>query len=103
MGSKNFAEINLSNIWVTCGSDRIDWEVITAFVNKGATFMANWGMSEIGPCAINTVFSNIDYVKNYISLAPSNLTIIGENFYFLPPSYSSSLSFSLSIHSIEIS
>ena len=25
--------------------------------------------------------SNIDYVKNYISLAPSNLTIIGENFY----------------------
>ena len=81
MSSKNFSEINLSNIWITCGSDRIDWDVITAFVNKGATFMANWGMSEIGPCAINTVFSNIDSVENYTSLTSSNLTIIGENFY----------------------
>ncbi|MDA7835378.1 AMP-binding protein [Methylophilaceae bacterium] len=81
INSKNFNEMDLSNIWITCGSDCVDWESIKAFVRRGATFMANWGMSEIGPCAINIIFSNEDSINDYISLAPNNLPIMGENFY----------------------
>ena len=57
MSSKNFNEMDLSKIWITCGSDCVDWKSINAFVKRGATFMVNWGMSEIGPMAINKTFT----------------------------------------------
>ena len=47
--TKGFANLNLKGIWITCGSDPVEWYIIESFVKKGATFMANWGMSEIGP------------------------------------------------------
>ena len=81
MSSKNFNEMDLSKIWITCGSDCVDWKSINAFVKRGATFMVNWGMSEIGPCAINITFSNEDTIKEYTSLEPNSLPIMGENFY----------------------
>lgn len=68
MGTKAFADANLSGLWVTCGSDIVDWKTITAFVERGATFMTNWGMTEVGPIAINTTFDNIEKVKEYSSL-----------------------------------
>ena len=43
--------------------------------------MANWGMSEIGPCAINTVFDNLEYVERHQEWAPKGLPIMGENLY----------------------
>ena len=43
--------------------------------------MVNWGMSEVGPCAINITFSNESSINEYISLAPNSLSIMGENFY----------------------
>ena len=63
MKTKNFWKSNLKGIWITCGSDPVEWDIIETFVNKGATFMTNWGMTEVGPCAINTVFSNIEQVQ----------------------------------------
>ena len=30
--------------------------VIISFIKKGCIFMVNWGMTEIGPCAINKTF-----------------------------------------------
>lgn len=63
MRTKGFKDLDLSGIWVTCGSDPVEWNIIEAFVNRGATFMANWGMSEIGPCAINRVFRNIEDIE----------------------------------------
>ena len=81
MSHRDFNEIDLSKIWITCGSDCVDWETIRAFVNRGATFMVNWGMSEIGPCAINIVFSKDNSIDDYISLAQNSLSIMGENFY----------------------
>lgn len=83
MNTKYFSKMDLSNIWITCGSDDVPWETILAFVKQGATFMANWGMSEVGPCAINTVFSNLEYVNEHISWAPNNLPILGEDMYCL--------------------
>ena len=63
MRTKGFKDLDLTGIWVTCGSDPVEWNIIEAFVNRGATFMANWGMSEIGPCAINRVFRTIEDIE----------------------------------------
>lgn len=81
MKTKNFYNLDLSNVWVTVGSDPVTWDIIEAFVKQGATFMANWGMSEIGPCAINTVFRNMDDVVYYQEHAIPGATILGDRFY----------------------
>ena len=56
MLTKSFQELNLKGVWITCGSEPVDWELITKFVEKGCQFMVNWGMTEIGPCAINIFY-----------------------------------------------
>ena len=43
--TKGWRDLDLTGLWVTCGSDRVPWHLISAFVNKGATFMSNWGMT----------------------------------------------------------
>ena len=64
-----------------------DWYIINAFVRKGATFMTNWGMTEIGPCAINTVFDSIDKVEEYRSKIVHGIDgqisypLLGDRFY----------------------
>ena len=42
--------------------------------------MVNWGMTEIGPCAINTVFKDIDAVKDYKKRALEG-TLMGDDVY----------------------
>lgn len=79
--TKCFTMMDLSHLWITCGSDIVPYETIKSFVRQGATFMANWGMSEIGPCAINTVFDNLEYVERHQEWAPKGLPIMGENLY----------------------
>lgn len=79
MLTKSFWNLDLSNLWVTCGADPVPWDVIEAFVNQGAVFMTNWGMSEVGPIAINTVFDNLEKVKKYKNICPSNASILGDN------------------------
>lgn len=80
MLTKGWENANLSGIWVTCGSDPVTWDMIESFVNRGATFMANWGMSEIGPVAINSIFDNIEKVKHVKSFCPDNCTIMGDTY-----------------------
>ena len=63
--TKSFKNLDLNNIWITCGSEPINWNLITDFVKKGCTFMVNWGMTEVGPCAINTVFKDLEKVYEY--------------------------------------
>jgi acyl-coenzyme A synthetase/AMP-(fatty) acid ligase len=77
MKTKGWRTVDLTGIWITCGSDPVPWDTISAFVEKGATFMANWGMTEVGPCAINTVFETLDKVEEY----KHELTILGDRFY----------------------
>jgi acyl-CoA synthetase (AMP-forming)/AMP-acid ligase II len=85
--TKGWRDLDLTGLWVTCGSDRVPWHLISAFVNKGATFMSNWGMTEIGPCAINTVFDSIDKVEEYRSKiihgmdGEASLPILGDRYY----------------------
>lgn len=78
MGTKSFWDLDMNNIWVTCGSDPVTWDIIEAFVERGATFMTNWGMTEIGPCAINTVFDNIEKVNEYKSKCHHSGTLMGD-------------------------
>ena len=81
MGTKDFWNCDLNGLWVTCGSDPVDWDIIEAFVNAGATFMTNWGMTEIGPCAINTVFPNIETVQTYKEYQIDGLNLLGDRTY----------------------
>lgn len=58
--TKGWKDIDLTGIIITVGSDRVPAECINKFVDKGATFITNWGMSEVGPIAINKVFNPKD-------------------------------------------
>ena len=78
--TKSFKNIDLNGIWVTCGSEPVEWDLIIDFVKKGCKFMVNWGMTEIGPCAINTVFKNLESVLDYKERA-INGTLIGDKTY----------------------
>jgi len=81
MLTKGFWSLDLSGLWITCGADPVTWDIIEAFVGQGATFMTNWGMSEVGPVAINNVFKDIETVKKLKQSAPENSTILGSNKY----------------------
>jgi acyl-coenzyme A synthetase/AMP-(fatty) acid ligase len=78
MLTKGYKDLDLSGIWITCGADPVTWDIIESFVEHGATLMVNWGMSEIGPIAINTVFDSLDKVARYKNVAPDNSTILGD-------------------------
>ena len=78
--TKSFRNIDLNGIWVTCGSEPVEWDLIIDFVKKGCNFMVNWGMTEIGPCAINTVFKNLESVLDYKERA-INGSLIGDKTY----------------------
>lgn len=78
MMTKGFHNLDLTGLWVTCGADPVTWNIIEAFVSKGAKFMANWGMSEVGPIAISTLFDSLEKVMYYKSLCPPDATILGD-------------------------
>ena len=81
MLTKGFVDLDLTGIWVTCGSDKITWDIIEAFVERGATFMTNWGMTEVGPTAINTVFRSMESVQYFKDMAPAGSTLLGNRTY----------------------
>jgi acyl-CoA synthetase (AMP-forming)/AMP-acid ligase II len=78
MQTRDFAAADLSGKWILGGSDPVSWEMIEAFTEKGAKVQPNWGMSEVGPIAINTLFDSIEKVMYYKSLCPPDATILGD-------------------------
>lgn len=83
MLTKGFKDLDLRGITVTCGSDPVTWDIIESFVERGCTFIANWGMSEVGPIAINTTFRHMGDVEHFKSLCPEGATILGDTSYVL--------------------
>jgi len=81
MKTKSFHSIDMQGLFVACGSDNVPFEIIEAFVEHGAILMCNWGMTEIGPITINTVFDSSDKVKNYCEQAMSTGTLMGDRYY----------------------
>lgn len=80
MMTKGFKEISLDGLWVTCGSDRVEWNIIREFVKRGAVFMSNWGMTEVGPIAINATYRSLQEVF-YAQERAANGTILGNTHY----------------------
>lgn len=66
LNTKSFNTANLTGKFVAMGSDPIPAHHIQAFVDRGATVLANWGMSEIGPCVINKLYKLGDKVDDNI-------------------------------------
>ena len=81
MHTRSFRKADLSGLFVACGSDRVPYEIIEAFVARGAVFMCNWGMTEIGPITINTVFDSLDKVVEYRAHAINGASLLGDRFY----------------------
>jgi len=81
MQTKGFVDIDLDGLFITCGSDCVPFDIIEGFVTHGATFMCNWGMTEIGPIAINTIFNSVDQVKQYQQLAITSGHLMGDRYY----------------------
>lgn len=79
MMTKLFKNLDLSGITLTCGAEPITWDIIESFVSKKCNFIVNWGMSEVGPIAINKEFKNIEEVNYVKSINDSNVTIMGSN------------------------
>lgn len=80
MNTKNFKNCDLSGKWILGGSDPVSWEMIEAFVSKGAVVQPNWGMSEIGPITINTVFDSLEKVEDYKQRTNKEI-ILGDTVY----------------------
>ena len=78
--TKSFKDINLKGIWITCGSEAVEWDLIIDFVKKGCNFMVNWGMTEVGPCAINTNFKDLEKVIEFKKRAIKG-TLMGDQAY----------------------
>jgi acyl-coenzyme A synthetase/AMP-(fatty) acid ligase len=81
MKTKQFNSVDLQGLFITCGSDSVSFDTIEAFVRHGAVFMCNWGMTEIGPITINTVFDSLDKVHGYREQAPVEGTLMGDRCY----------------------
>jgi acyl-CoA synthetase (AMP-forming)/AMP-acid ligase II len=64
--TKGFKQADLKGKFVAMGSDPIPAHHIQAFIDRGATVLANWGMSEIGPCVINKLYTPGDRVDHNI-------------------------------------
>lgn len=64
--TKGFKTADLSGKYVAMGSDPIPASHIQAFIDQGAIVFANWGMSEIGPWAINKTYWPGDIAEDNI-------------------------------------
>jgi len=78
INTKNFADCDLSGKTVSMGSDRIPWHHVFQFIDRGATVITTWGMSEVGPPAISTEFTTREMVSDYKSRAIPQATIMGD-------------------------
>ena len=81
MNTKGFKDCDLTGKHILGGSDPVTWEMIEAFVSKGAIVQPNWGMSEIGPITINIEFSTIEQVEYVKQRCPDGYTIMGNKYY----------------------
>lgn len=78
--TKDFKTVDLKNKWILGGSDPVSWELIEAFVKKGAIVQPNWGMSEIGPITINAKIDSMDKLYFYKNKFHQG-TILGDTYY----------------------
>ena len=78
----NLGKVDLEGVFITCGSDRVYKRQMIPLLERGATFMTNWGMTEVGPIAINTIFNSVEDVHRKIDWDDSNGdTLLGDKYW----------------------
>ena len=80
MATKGFRNLDLSGKTFMCGAEPVTYDIIEAFVERGAKFILIWGMSEIGPNAIMHIFNNMEEVQYFKKITPKDSTILGNIF-----------------------
>ena len=81
MNTKGFKDCDLTGKRILGGSDPVTWDMIEAFVDKGAIVQPNWGMSEIGPITINIEFATMEQVGYVKQRCPDDYTVMGNQYY----------------------
>jgi acyl-coenzyme A synthetase/AMP-(fatty) acid ligase len=81
MKTKGFKDLNLKDKVFLVGSEPVTWDIIEAFVERGATVITIWGMTEIGVNAILHKFRSVFDVIAAKTKCPSNSTILGNIFH----------------------
>jgi acyl-CoA synthetase (AMP-forming)/AMP-acid ligase II len=85
MNTKGFSTCDLTGKIISMGSDRTASSEIQAFIDKGAIVVANWGMSEVGPNAINKVYrkgDELDFTENILGdTTYCDTKIVGKELY----------------------
>ena len=75
--TKSWKDLNLEGKIITCGSEGVPAFLINKFVEKGCTFIVNWGMTEIGPIAINETIKPSDAKVEDLKIGKKTLTLMG--------------------------
>jgi acyl-coenzyme A synthetase/AMP-(fatty) acid ligase len=81
MLTKGFKTLDLTNKIFLIGSEPVTYDIISAFIEKGATVITIWGMTEIGVNAILHKFKSKFDVEVWKRRTPPNSTILGNIFY----------------------
>ena len=63
MNCKGWDGADFTGQHILCGSEPVSWDIIEAFVEKNAIVQPNWGMSEIGPVTIYSIYDDIKKVR----------------------------------------
>ena len=74
--TKSFKECNLDKKIILMGSDKIPNNHVVEFLNKGATVICNWGMSEVGPVAINSTYTKL---QQFYEDMEEDVSVLGKN------------------------
>ena len=74
--TKSFKTCNLDNKIILMGSDKIPNNHVIEFLNKGATVICNWGMSEVGPVAINSTYTKL---QQFYEDMEEDVSVLGKN------------------------
>lgn len=78
MLTKGFKNLDLKGKIFLIGSEPVTWDIIYAFIARGATVITIWGMTEIGVNAILHKFRSIFDVTSARTKCPPNSTILGK-------------------------
>lgn len=77
MLTKGFKSLDLTGKTFMVGSEPVTYDIIEAFILRGAQVILIWGMTEIGPNAIMHKFNNMDDVRKAQAITPPNSTLLG--------------------------
>lgn len=80
MMTKGFDNLDLTNKTFLIGSEPVTYDIIKAFIGRGAKVILIWGMSEVGVNAIMHVINNMEDVETLIQKTPANSSPLGNIF-----------------------